>query len=470
MAVFNLIADAAPARSLPASAQRLVNLFPEKMGDQIILYGTPGLRLLVTVGNGPIRAAFPENDNLYVVSGNTVYSVDSAWSATSLGTIGTSTGPAYIDSNGVELIITDGSDDSYIVTLATNTLAAITDPDWPGAGRNGFIDGRFVFNDPDTGRFYATDAYGGGSIDGLSFATAEGGPDNLVGLIVDHREVWLFGQLTTEVWYNAGTSGFPFARIDGAYIEHGCAAAASIMKMDNTVYWLGRDARGKGMVWRASGYSPERISDPVLEYHISNYSDVSDAVAWGYTQDGHAFYVLSFPTADVTWCYDATTGRWHQMVYRNPADGSLSRHRGNCHAFFSGTHVVGDWETGKLYALEMDTYTDNGELIARKVIGQHINSDGGRVFYDEVELLMETGVGLTSGDGSDPQVMLRHSNDGGRTWSSERWASAGKIGEYERRVRWQNLGSAFQRTFEVSITAPVKVAIRAAILRFGKGV
>lgn len=468
MPSFNLLAAAVQSRSTVASAQRLVNLYPEVNPDQsITLYGTPGLRLWATVGNGPIRGLCVANSTLYVVSGNAVYRVDTAGTATLMGTIGSSTGMVSMASNGQQIQLVDGSASGYLITLSSNTLSQISDPDFTGGVKNAFLDGFILYNQPGTGKFWSTTSYGAGVIDPLDFATAEGAPDPLVSLLIDHREIWLFGSDTTEVWYNAGNPDFPFQRIDGAFLEHGCAAAHSVAKMDNTVFWLGQDDKGQGMVWRAEGYSPQRISSHEIETQISNYATISDAVAWTYQQDGHAFYVLSFPTQDVTWVYDVASRLWHQRAWRDSSNG-MHRHRVQCHAFFAGAHLGGDWQNGSLYALDMSTYTDNGDALVRELVATHFRSAGQRRFYSEAEVFIETGVGLLSGQGADPQIMLSLSNDYGRTWPVERWVSFGAMGQYLKRAIWHRLGSGFQKTFKLRITDPVKVAITGARVEFSE--
>lgn len=464
MPSFNLLAAACASRSPVASAQRLVNLYAEPNQDgTITLYGTPGLRLLATVGSGPIRGLCVANGLLYVVSGSGVYSVDTDLNITLLGTIGTSSGMVSMASNGLKIQLVDGSSSGYLITIADNNWFKITDPDFTGGVTNAFLDGFVLYNEPGTGKFWSTAAYGSGTIDPLDFATAEGAPDPLVSIIVDHREIWLFGSDSTEVWYNAGNPDFPFERISGAFIEHGCAAAFSVAKMDNTVFWLGQDDKGRGMVWRAEGYSPRRVSTHEIETKISNYSRIDDAVSWTYQQDGHSFYVLSFPTEDVTWCYDASTGKWHERASFD--NGEFRRHRVSTHAMFNGQHIGGDWENGRLYVLDMGAYTDNGAALVREIITPHFRS-GKRAFYSELEVRVESGVGLTTGQGSDPKMSLSISDDGGRTWGSWRTTPIGKLGNYLTRAVFRRLGSGYQKAFRLRISDPVKVAITGARVEF----
>jgi hypothetical protein len=250
-------------------------------------------------------------------------------------------------------------------------------------------------------------------------------------------------------------------------MEVGCAAPHSVAKADNSVIWLTRDDRGQGYVVRANGYTPQKISTPAIEYQISQYSDISDAFAYAYQQDGHLFYVLQFPTGDATWVYDFSTGFWHERA--NYSGGVYSRHNSNSYSYYRGRHIVGDVATGNLYELDMDTYTNAGEVIRRLRRTQHLYDERKRVFWHELEVELESGVGLEQGQGVDPQAMLRWSNDGGYTWSNEHWASMGKQGEYGKRVIWRRLGSSRDRVFELVITDPVKCVIVDAYAKFSIG-
>jgi hypothetical protein len=204
---------------------------------------------------------------------------------------------------------------------------------------------------------WVTSLLDGTSVDPLDFASAEGAPDQLISVNVDHREAWLFGTGTIEVWYNAGTADFPLQRIQGAFNELGCAAVYSVAKLDNTLFWLGSDARGSGVVYRAVGYRGERISTHAVEFAIQNYSVISDAVAYSYQQEGHKFYVLTFPTAGATWVFDTSTGAWHERA--SLINGHFGRHRSNCQMNFNNEIIVGDYENGNIYAFDLDVYADD---------------------------------------------------------------------------------------------------------------
>jgi hypothetical protein len=462
------------ARSINAADNRMVNLFPEATPDNgqtaAFLNRAPGLEYLQTVGTGPIRALWAHQTNgsdFYVVSGNEVYKMATmTGDPVLLGTV-SGTGPVSIADNGTQLFFACNPD-SYIYNEVTNVFQQITDPDFPGAVTVGYLDGYFVFNEPDSQRVWVTSLLDGLSVDPLDFASSEGSPDGLVGLIVDHREAWLFGTDSVEVWYDAGLADFPLTRIQGAFNEIGCVAAFSIAKLDNGLFWLGTDARGQGIVYRANGYTGQRVSTHAIEYAIAQYSDISDAVAYTYQQEGHAFYVLTFPTGNATWVYDVATQAWHERA--GWLNGAFTRHRSNCQCNFLGNTVVGDFENGNIYKMSLDVYSDNGDtqkwLRSWRALPTGTNNLK-RTAHHSLQLNCESGVGLIDGQGSDPQAMLRWSDDGGHTWSNEHWSPMGKIGAYYQRVFWRRLGMTTKlrdRVYEVSGTDPVKVAIMGAEL------
>ncbi len=458
------------ARSVNAADNRMVNLYPEAIPEggkeSGFLTRAPGLRLLGTAGQGPCRGMWQFGNYGYVVSGEKLYQINSFWDATELGTV-SGNGPVSMADNGTQLFIACNPD-GFIYNATSNTFQKITDPDFPGAVTVGYIDGYFVFNAPNSQQFYVTAIFDGTDIDALDFASAEGSPDGLVALIVDHREVWLFGTNSVEVWYDAGTTDFPLARIQGAFNEIGCAAAYSVAKLDNALFWLGADARGRGIVYRANGYTGQRVSTHAVEWQIQQYGSLSDAVGYTYQQDGHAFYVLNFPSANTTWIYDVATNGWHERA--GFVNGQFTRHWGNCQMAFNSEIVIGDYANGNFYAFDMDVYSDNGSvqrwLRSWRAIPTGQNNLK-RTAQHSLQLDCQTGVGVVTGQGSDPQVMLRWSDDGGHTWSSEHWRSMGKIGEYGYRTIWRRLGMTLKlrdRVYEISGTDPVKIAVMGAEL------
>lgn len=470
MTAFPFLGGSFNGRSTSFDSSRTVNLYPEIAENKgarspVALFGTPGLKPWSLLTGGGIRGCIRfSTSQAIVVCGQNVWSLAIDGTATLLtGIVASSTPVVSMASNGFVIMMVTGGAEGYFIDPFALTVTQITDVDFVGGSRVDYIDGYFIWATINTGRFQITQLYGE-DIDGLDYATAEGAPDPLVSCIVDHREVWLLGSQSTEVWYDAGGADFPLQRIQGAFLEVGCLAANSVAKLDNSIFWLATDDRGFGTIQRAAGYTPQRVSNHAVEFAIAQYDTVSDAVAYTYSQEGHSFYVISFPTAGATWSLDVSSGFWHERPYRN-SDGTYDRHRSNCQMNFAGKTIVGDWENGNLYELDLDTFTDNGAAIERIRTCQHIVNDGNYLFNTSLELFMETGVGLTTGQGSDPQARLRWSNDGGYTYSSEYWASIGRLGERKTRVKWRRLGVSRDRTYEVSITDPIRVVFTGASLK-----
>jgi len=460
------------ARSVNAADARMVNLYPEitEQGKEAAyLQRCPGLLNLASIGLGPIRGLWSfssDNTVAFVVSGTQLFKINTSYTPTLLGTVA-GTGPVSMADNGTQLFIA-ANGPSYIYNNQTNVFAPISDPDFPGAVTVGYLDGYFVFNEPNSQKIWITQLLDGTSVDPLDFASAEGSPDGVVGLIVDHRQVWVYGTNSVEVWYDTGASDFPLQRIDGAFNEIGCISAYTIAKMDNSLFWLGADARGQGIVYRANGYTGQRVSTHAVEWHIQQYGNLTDALAYTYQQDGHQFYVLIFPSANTTWVFDVATGAWHERAGWN--NGSFTRHRSNCQMAFNNQVIVGDYENGNIYAFDMETYADNGQIQRWLRTWRALppgQNNLKRTTHHSLQIDLESGVGLNLGQGSDPQIMLRWSDDGGHTWSNEHWAPVGKIGEYYRRVFFRRLGMTMKlrdRVYELSMTDPVKTAVMGAEL------
>jgi hypothetical protein len=495
-----ILGQAYVARSVNAADNRMVNLFPEVLTEgkeAAYLQRAPGLAFVTSVGTGPIRGMWTFGGFAFVVSGAALYRLDSSFGIKLIGTIG-NVGPVSMADNGVQLFIA-ANGISYIYNLPLDTLQQIVDPDFNGAVTVGYLDGYFVYNEPNSQRLYVTELLDGTSIDPTDFASAEGAPDNVVAIAVDHREMWAFGENSVEVWYNAGLPDFPLSRISGAFNEIGCLAPYSVAKLDNSLFWLGSDARGNGIVYRAEGYRGKRVSTHAVEWQIQSYSNLGDARAYTYQQDGHSFYVLVFPTANTTWVYDASTGVWHE---RAGWDGSqFVRHRGVCQLNYANRILIGDYENGNIYEFDLEAYSDNGQtqkwLRSWRALPPGTNNLK-RTAHHFLQLDCETGVGLSGVDpmdpvdnsgtsldlnfvtqdyqidspvitvqGANPRVMLRWSDDGGHTWSNEHWKSMGRVGEYKHRTIWRRLGMTTKlrdRVYEVSGTDPVKVAIMGAEL------
>lgn len=452
-------------------SQRCVNLYPivSETGTSkeiSALRGTPGLRLFAAAGAGPIRGFFTTaKDRFFVVSGDTVYESDTAGTLTSIGTLLTQTGRVSITENGLQLLIVDG-DYGYIYNFQTTVFTRITAAGFAGGTSADFQDGYFIVSRPRSGQFAISGLYDGLTWAALDFTVVESSPDDLLGIISDHGELWAFGKQSIEIYQNTGNAQFPFERISGAAMETGCEAFGTVQKFDNTLVWLGKDKRGGRIVLKASGsYSPEKISTQAIDEILSRPSDVSGSFAYSYHQNGHPFYCLQVQGLNTTLCYDGSTGQWHERVSLNTTTGEEERHPVGFHAVFNSRHMVGDTRNGNIYEYDLSYYSDNTNPIKRFRRLPHIHDEMNLIPHSELHVDFEPGVGITTGQGSDPQCYMRYSNDGGFTWGNERWRPLGKKGKYKTRTRWQRLGTARSRVYEIGLTDPVFTQINGAYLK-----
>ena len=465
--------------------------------------GTVLSETIATAGTG-----YAVNENITVLGG--VYgSSPATYTVTSIGGSGAVTGltrtfsgqytsnPANdvstsSDGSGTGLTLTltfgtgTGSTGNYVInnsqTVASRTMYGLnfselpsTDGAFAGGSVVDIVDNYFVYNRPDTQQYAASDVLSPITY-GLSFASKFTGPDDLVSLIVDHGQIYLLGEKTSEVWADVGTFPFPFQRIPGASSQHGIAAQFSMARFGNSFAYVSRNDRGQAVIVQMNGYFPQRISTHAVENTLVNQT-ISDAVAYTYQLEGHECYVVTFPTLELTWVYDGATGLWHKWLWTD-TQNNYKRHRSNCGALFQNQFLVGDYENGQIYRLDPNNYTDNGTHIRRMRRCPHLVADFQRQYFDELQIQFQPGVGLQGietfplGDndiGINPQAMLRWSNDGGSTWSNEHWAGIGKVGKYQNRIIWRRLGQARDRIYEVVVTDPVKAVIVSANLKASVG-
>lgn len=594
-----LASGAYQARSIIASAQRCVNLFPEQQPQEtqepspVTHYQTPGLTLkaqspVIRANRGMYRAT---NGALYTVIGTGVYYVSSSFAFTKLGTIADQPTPVSMVDNGTVVVLVDGTSSGYVIDMLNgNQFAQISDPAFYGATKVDYVDTYFVFNKPGTAIYYislsqpdfgmlsgtgvgtgtitaAGTSYTNGQYDGvpltggsgtgataniqvsggavvsvqivtngknfaignvlsaaastiggtgsgfqymvtgaapafnaLDFAQKSGGPDPLVSLICVHREIWLVGTLAAEVAVNTGAADFTFGPLPGAYMEAGTVAPYTIARHSLSVFWLAQDRQGQCIAVMSQGYALQRISTYALEQEWQTYSVVSDAIGFTYQLNGHEFYAIAFPTQDITWVYDIGTGQWHQWAYVDD-NGKLHRHRANSYAFAYGFNLVGDWQSGNIYALDTNAFTDNGQEIIRIRSFPHLMGNAARVTY--VRFIADIAVGSSdNGSLNGPQVnfevikasdgktyfavlsrnggsyiylppdpvngrevlTLRFSDDRGATWSSAIQQNMGAEGEYIASVEFMRLGMARDRIFELSWSGNCKTALNGAFI------
>lgn len=477
-----LLGGAYTASSIIASAQRSVNLYPEEniKSSQapvpVTQYPTPGLTLLVEGLEAGWRCLYRDSKGaLYGVLGTYVYYIDQFFTKHEIGRIVSENNPVYMADNGLAIIVVDGSPNGYAIEMGTNSFAKIGDANFLGSTRADYLDGFFILNVPDTNQWYISLALvtyadlistaGGTAFDSTDIATKNAYPDPIQGIIVMHREIWLVGELTSEIWYNVGNTVFPFEIIPGAFIEHGTVSAFSLATQDLSVYYLSQDKQGSRMVFLGRNYQVQRISTYAIEQEWATYERVDDSIGFTYQQKGHTFYVLIFPSANKTWVFDEGTGLWHERAWTDD-NGFLNRIRPNCVANAYNKIVVGDWENGNLYAWDTDAYTDNGDPISHIRGFPHLVTEANRNFYSQFIADMQVGTNTGAIDGSTPfnppVVSLRWSDDRGASYGNRVQQSMGAAGQYLTSIQFQRLGMARDRVFELSWSAPMKTALQGA--------
>jgi hypothetical protein len=461
-----------PSYQTPAvqvDAQRSVNLYPEMIAgdggasEESVLVRTPGLLLVNDqLGAGHGRALFAVNGRLFALVADQFFEIKQTGAVAPynyvgypLGSIaGGVTEPALIKTNGVQLLILS-TGAAWLYDLRSNVLSGLgyLGFNWSNYGL-AVVDTYFVASSANSTQFQISAPLNGLSWTAIDFGSTQEA-DNIVALEELHGYLWIFGSNSIVVYQDTGNSSFPFQRVPGSKVEMGLGAALSLVKLDNSIFWLGASSRGPAVIYRADGFLPSRISTHAVEAALQGYSRVDDATAYAYEERGHLFYRLDLPTAGATWCYDVATKAWHERGLWSSAAGAFGIHPARFHAFCFGLHFVLDGATGKLYDQSLTHYDDAGAPLRWMRRAPHIDDKSGRrrIFYRRFELVMNTG--WNAPQAWAPQVFLRWSNDGGATWGADHGADAGSLGEYRRRVIWRQLGAARSRVFEVSGSDPL---------------
>ena len=453
-------------RSTNLTPEVCLNWFYEETAGGESLVSTPGSTVFSALGAGEVRGCIEYNGNAFFVKGNTLYEVSSSGTATSRGTLSTSTGRVQMAHNGVrtganqQICIVDGTS-WYIYDNTAITLTRYTTYSFDTVT---FIDGYFVMGQTNTDRFYITSLYDGTAIDSDDWATAEGDPDRLVSIASDRRDLFLFGEKTLEVWYNSGDPDNTFQRYQGGSTQTGLAATHSVARFDNTLCWLTRTERGGLVVaMMGEGYNPMIISTPEVSYRISTYTTYSNAFAYAYQHEGHEFYCLTFPSHNVTEVYDASTKKWHQ---RGHTIGGVfpNRERYNCHVFAFGKHLFGDYNNGNIYVLDTSVGTIDSTRIPRERVTGIFTEEEKRIRISALQLDMEEGGGDPN-VATDTSMWLSYSKDGGHSYTDEVERSMGDAGEYARRVIWRRLGFARNWIFKFRTWSPNPMVLKGLYAR-----
>lgn len=437
---------------LPWSAQRTVNMYAEALGEnaqtktRTILKSAPGLAPFSTFAANPVRGAVEFQGLPYTVAGSGLFRFDTDGSATSFsGAIG-GTEAVSIATSANRMVLVANSDGWY---FDGTTLTQIVDADFGEPSDVAYQDGFFVFLEDD--ELFASGVDAPDAYDALDFV---GISDTGVKVISHKGMIVVFGQKKVQFYrINPANTAFPFSKVMGADIDIGCLAKQSVVQNETAAYFLATDRT----IRRVAGGQAQKVSDFTIDQALATASAVSDCEAFAYTFAGHDFVSFTFPMLGRNWTFDASMGLWHERE-----SFGLSRWRASHHVFAYGKHLVGSAFAGELYELDGDTYTEAGGVIIRRAVSAPIHAEGKPLTLATLYLDFERGTGLETGQGSAPEVMLRVSRDGGKTFGNELRRSLGALGSYMGRSIWRGLGMARTFVFEWTVSDPVKVAFMGA--------
>jgi len=445
--VVNAVGPSYHLADVKAACQSAINCYPQKLdGDSWMLASSPG-EVQIADLNYEIRGSKNVQGRWFVVAGNTLYEVTAAGTATARGTLSSATGFVGMDDNKTQLAIVDGPN-LYVFTLGTNTLTTVSASGWRGSDDVYEMDGYFIFVDPDTDQFYVSAIDDGTSLDALDFSSADSAPDNIVTHRVMHRQLWLFGDISTEIWIDSGELAFPFTRYNSYTMDVGCVGKRAAINAADTLFWIGKTERGTGIVYMASGNQPQRVSTMAVEQALAASTDISAATMWTYQIEGHEFIAINAPGLSTTWVFDAAVQQWHE---RAEWDAGWMPLRSMLVTAYAGEHFAGTAD-GKLVRLDASVNNLAGRVLVRERTWPHLKKAS-------MEPMSFFGLELSMNTGSGGFVTLEISNDGGNTFGPKLLRSLGAIGRWMQKIRWLGLGSAYNRVFRIRCSDDVPFSI-----------
>lgn len=437
-----------------AACQSAINCYPQKLdGDTWMMASIPG-EVDIADLTYEIRGSRNVQGRWFVVAGPTLYEVTATGATTVRGTLGSSSGFVGMCDNKSQLAIVDGGS-LYIFTIGSSTLTAVASAGWRGSDDVQEMDGYFIFVDPETDQFYISAIDDGTNLDALDFSSADSGPDNIITHRVMHRQLWLFGDLTTEIWIDSGEAAFPFVRYNSYTLDVGCVGKRAAINAADTLFWIGKTPRGSGIVYMASGNQPQRVSTIAVEQALKGSSNLAGATMWTYQIEGHEFIGINAPGLETTWVYDAAIQQWHE---RGEWDAGWFPIRSQLVTAFAGDHYAGT-SYGKLVRLDSSLNSLSGRVLVRERTWPHLVQPSMEpISFYGLELSVLTGV---SGTGS---ITLEISNDGGETFGPKLLRSLGAVGRWMQRTRWLGLGSAVNRVFRIRCSDDAPFSIYSAVV------
>jgi hypothetical protein len=445
-------------KSLPLSAQVTRNFWPQKQADaktksDYVLAPFVGFKEWHNEATyeGADRGMLPHRGALYKVTGNNLLRFDQFGTVTQLGNIPGALRCVLFAAGTSVIVVTGGV--AYEWDGSTLNTGNDIDFETPNAGA--YLNSRAIY-DGDEGRWCCSDTGDPLSINALNYATAESASDDIVRPYVFEQRVYMCGQETIEPWWNSDQGTPPFDRIEQGIMQFGLAGIFAITHNDDFMYLLDDDSQ----VQAVKGSSAEVVSTPPLTAEIAQYSVKSDCIIWPMTIEGQKLTVYTYPSANKTYIYPQG-GEWFEWSSGNEGGRSIA----NSYAYIFGKHLVADYRNGNIYELDVDTYDELGEPIIRMRDSAPLHSGivgapGKNIELNSLEVILEPGIGLNSGQGEDPQLMLRISTNGGKTFGPEITSSMGAMGQYGWVVEFHGLNmSAESYIFRVSISDPVKAVI-----------
>jgi hypothetical protein len=460
MARFGFVGGSYTSRSIAVEDEECINWYVETVESgqgqsAAALYGTPGLTLFSALAGESVRALYWTGSRFFAVSGAQLIEIFSDGTQTVRGTVVDDGKPASIAATNIQLLVVSGGK-AYCFTLATNALLDVTSLLSATPQQVVASDTYFIVSFQNSQRFQMSSPLDGTTWPGLQVNQVSVFAENIVSIAILHRELWVHGSKYSVVYSDTGSNEI-FDVIPGAFIEQGQAATFGGASLDNTRFWIGQDDRGAAVAWRASGYTPQRISTFAVEAAWSGYSTIADAVSYTYQEGGHAFWVVYFPTANATWAYDVSTQLWHRRAFWRSDKASYEAHHSQCHAYAFGKHLVGDWSTGNIYQMSMALLDDNGSVIRRLRRAPTLSQEMVWMYHSQLLVDVDAGLGtFANGDGTSrgPLMMMRFSDDRGRTWSNEQQVDCGQTGNFTTRAIFRRLGRSRYRVYEITCTDP----------------
>lgn len=481
---FGFVGPSYTAQSGAIADEECINFFAETMESQGSIapskpyggstaqslrsyLGTPGLKIFTTLPTGPVRGGCNALGRCFFANQDQFVELAKDGTQTIRAAIAFGNDPVSIAVSNTQLLIISALH-AYCYSLSTNAITEVTGSLAGQPIKAEFSDGYFIVIFQNSNKFQMSALLDGTTWPGIQVNAVSVFPENINSIIVNHRELWIMGYRHIQPYQDTGTTEI-FDVIPGALIEKGSGATFGPCRLDNSVFWVDEDERGSRSVWRSQGYTPQRVSTHAIEVDLSTYASISGLVTYAYQDDGHLFYVIYVPGAPWSWVFDVAEGLWHKRA-EWVKDAWVAHYSWN-HVFAFGKHLVGDWNSGNIYEIDRDFLDDNGTQILRLRRSPTVIDEMQWIYHAELTVDFDTGQGpqppLLDGSGNPrpPQGMLRWSDNRGKTWSNEHWTSLGFAGQYNTRAIWRRLGRSRYRTYEFSISDPIKVAIVDAYLR-----